>query len=278
MTDGRLRAAARGTLEGVASLLSRPLPAGDLQAPAIVFAPHQDDETLGCGGLIALKRAQGVAVSVVFMTDGRTSHARWLDGDELARRRRAEAVAACGALGVAEADVHFLGFRDGELSNNLEAATERVAQLLREQPGRVLLAPYAHDVTPDHLATLAAVTGAAASLPPGPAWTLLEYPVWFWHHWPWVCPLAQRSLLRPRVVLAAVARRCFDLTTHVDVRPSLAAKRAALACHRTQVERQDGHDDWPVLADVARGTWLAAFFTGREHFRRRRLIAGRAAR
>ncbi len=278
MTGGRLRAAARGTLEGVASLLSRPLPASDLQAPAIVFAPHQDDETLGCGGLIALKRAQGVAVSVVFMTDGRTSHARWLDGDELARRRRAEAVAACGALGVAEADVHFLEFRDGELGNNLEAAVERVAQLLRELPGRVLLAPYAHDVTPDHLATLAAVTGAVAALPAGPAWTLLEYPVWFWRHWPWVCANDERSLLRPRVILAAAVRRCAHLATHIDVRSALPAKRAALACHQTQISRQEGRADWPVLADVAGGTWLDRFFTGREHFRRRRLAAGRAAR
>lgn len=278
MTGGRLRAAARGALEGVAALLSRPLPANDLQAPAIVFAPHQDDETLGCGGLVALKRARGVPVTVVFMTDGRTSHARWLDGDELARRRREEALAACAALGVPGEDVHFLGFRDGELGINLETAGERVALLLRERPGRQLLAPCAHDVTPDHVATLACVVGAVAALPPGPAWTLLEYPVWFWNHWPWVCARGQRSLLRPRVVVAAAARRCTLLTTRVDVRPVLPAKRAALACHRTQVERQDGHADWPVLGDVAGGTWLACFFGGAEHFRRRRLVAGRAAR
>lgn len=58
----------------------------------------------------------------------------------------------------------------------------------------------------------------------------------------------------------------------------LPAKRAALACHRTQVDRQEGRADWPVLADVAGGTWLDGFFTGREHFRRRRLPAGRTLR
>ncbi len=278
MSAGRVRDALRGALEAFAAVWSRPLPDADLRAPALVFAPHQDDETLGCGGIIALKRAQGVPVKVVFMTDGRTSHARWLDGDELARRRRGEALAACAALGVAEGDVLFLGFRDGELAGSLPAAVERVAWLLREHPGHLLLAPYEHDVTPDHVATFRAVTGAVAAQPAGASWTLLEYPVWFWHHWPWVCPLADRSLLRTRTLGGAVVRRCRDLTARVDVAAGLDAKRAALARHRTQMERQDGHADWPVLADVARGTWLRAFFTGHEHFRRRRLPAGRAAR
>lgn len=40
------------------------------QRSAIVFSPHQDDETLGCGGMIALRRAQNIPVSVVFLTDG----------------------------------------------------------------------------------------------------------------------------------------------------------------------------------------------------------------
>ncbi len=40
----------------------------------IVFAPHQDDETLGCGALIAHKRNDGQPVHVVFLTDGSCSH------------------------------------------------------------------------------------------------------------------------------------------------------------------------------------------------------------
>src|SRR4051812_37624433 len=40
----------------------------------IVFAPHQDDEALGCGAVIARKRNDGGAVHVVFLTDGSASH------------------------------------------------------------------------------------------------------------------------------------------------------------------------------------------------------------
>ncbi len=41
------------------------------QKSAMIFSPHQDDETFGCGGLIALKREQQIPVVVVIITDGR---------------------------------------------------------------------------------------------------------------------------------------------------------------------------------------------------------------
>ena len=40
----------------------------------VVIAPHPDDETLGCGAIIARKRAAGTNVRVVIVTDGRRSH------------------------------------------------------------------------------------------------------------------------------------------------------------------------------------------------------------
>src|SRR5689334_3255841 len=44
------------------------------QKPALIISPHQDDEVLGCGGVIGLKREQGIPVQVVFITDGAGSH------------------------------------------------------------------------------------------------------------------------------------------------------------------------------------------------------------
>lgn len=277
MTGGRLRRAAAAAIERSARLVSRPLPGADLAAPALVLAPHQDDETLGCGGLVALKRARGVPVVVAFLTDGRTSHARFLDADVLAGRRRDEALAACGTLGVPEGSVHFLGFRDGELSSSLEDATRSLVPLLRDHPDHVLLAPYAGDTTADHRATLEATLRAVAALEPGQERVLLEYPVWFWHHWPWVCPPVARRLQRPGAVLAglrAACRRLWHLRYRVDIDTVLATKREALDCHGTQMRRQDDRPDWPVLADVAGGQWLACFFSGREHLRRRVLRTG----
>ncbi|MBM4131992.1 PIG-L family deacetylase [bacterium] len=281
MNGGRIRRAVAAAVEGAARLLSRPLPEADLAAPAVVFAPHQDDETLGCGPLVALKRARGVPVTVVFLTDGRTSHARFLDADELAGRRRDEALAACRTLGVPEDAVHFLEFRDGELTAAVSAAAARVATLLRGLTGHLLLVPYAGDTTADHRATREVVLRALAALEGARTHVLLEYPVWFWHHWPWVCPPVARRLHKPAAVaagLVAAACRLRDLRWQVDVAAVLPAKRRALDCHVTQMQRPTGQPGWPVLADVAGGAWLARFFTGREFVQRRVVRTGGAGR
>src|SRR5690606_38092378 len=45
-----------------------------LDGPLLVIAPHPDDETLGCGGVIALATCRNVRVHTVFVTDGGASH------------------------------------------------------------------------------------------------------------------------------------------------------------------------------------------------------------
>jgi hypothetical protein len=45
-----------------------------LRRSAVVFAPHPDDETLGCGGTIVRKIRAGARVRLVVMTDGGSSH------------------------------------------------------------------------------------------------------------------------------------------------------------------------------------------------------------
>ena len=60
----------------------------------VVVAPHADDESLGCGGLIAAACAQGATVRIVLLSDGTGSHpnSRRYPAERLRALREAELV------------------------------------------------------------------------------------------------------------------------------------------------------------------------------------------
>src|ERR1700730_3905373 len=62
----------------------------------VVVAPHPDDETLGCGGLIALESRLGRNIQVVVISDGVGSHpnSRRYPPDKLRDLREGETRAA----------------------------------------------------------------------------------------------------------------------------------------------------------------------------------------
>ena len=66
----------------------------------VVLAPHPDDESLGCGGLLARLAAHGVPARVVVVTDGAQSHpgSAAYPPERLRALREAEARAAVAAL------------------------------------------------------------------------------------------------------------------------------------------------------------------------------------
>jgi LmbE family N-acetylglucosaminyl deacetylase len=233
---------------------------------ALVFAPHPDDETLGCGGTIAKKRLHGADVHVAFMTDGSGSHQPLIGADELRTLRSGEAEAACAELGVPARDLSFLEIEDGKLAEHRARALGTVRELLARLRPEEVFVPFHADIQPDHEATTSIVRDALATL--GARARVFEYPIWFWHHWPWVrLGRNPRSL---RAVLGATLRARHtlyrDMRCAADVRETLAVKRAALRRHRTQMERLAANAEWPILADVSQGDWLESFFSGYELF------------
>lgn len=244
------------------------LSADSLRADAIVFAPHPDDEVLGCGGTVALKVAAGARVRVVVMTDGRASHGHLLDAASLIKMRREEAERAAPHLGLRAADYVFLDFQDHHLHTQVPAATQRVQSLLKEFMPTQVFVPHRRDRLSDHVATFDIVSAALRAQ--GRPVTVFEYPVWLWHTWPWTTGKPHegspaRAALRSLRDMAALA---FGCRTQVDVQAVLPRKRAALAEYASQVSRRDGDPRWPVLADVSGGAFLGRFETGIEVFRK----------
>jgi LmbE family N-acetylglucosaminyl deacetylase len=253
-----------------------PLGKTDLAEPALVIAPHPDDETLGCGGLIATKRAIGAPVDVVFMTDGSASHARFMDRQALSAERRREAAAACSVLGVSGEHVHFLAFVDGRLADAFDDAVERLAEIIGSASATQLILPHPDEPERDHHAAHA-IAEAALDLRAG-AMDALLYPVWMWDQWPWTNPLSQPRARRGARQIVEVALRgrlgfrpLHEWTHHLDLGTVIDQKRAALDAHRTQTSSEDRPDGWLTLGDVADGDWLAQLLGEREYFAKRRV-------
>lgn len=239
-------------------------------ASAMVFAPHQDDETLGCGGTVILKRRACTPVALVFMTDGSASHRKYMEKEQLRSMRKTEAIDAAAVLGLAPEEVHFLDLPDGRLKWFHADAVSKVFKLLnRYRPAEVYV-PFRDDGTPDHESAQAVVVEAVKKA--GRPAEICEFPIWFWNQWPWV-PLklkCNRDSAREfyRVMMACAGLRHFkEFRSGVFVGDVLGMKRQALSQHRSQMAALMPGNDWPTLADVSSGEFLRCFFQEYEVFR-----------
>ena len=188
------------------------------EAPFLVLAPHPDDESLGCGGLIAAACARRHDVRVAILTDGGMSHpnSRAWPRKRLIAARAEEARNAVACLGLPPERLLFLGEPDGAAPTegpDLTRAVDRLADLLvRDRIGTVFTSWIA-DPHGDHVA--AARLTATACIRVGARH--VAYPIWAW-------------MLPDTADVPAVAGRAMRL----DVERYLPAKRRAIACHATQ--------------------------------------------
>jgi LmbE family N-acetylglucosaminyl deacetylase len=174
----------------------------------VVVAPHPDDETLGAGGLIYSCARRRHAVLIVVLTDGECSP------DDLAKPgpRSREAQGASRILGEDQVRVLRLGFPGGQLKQHMGEMIDALAGLVTHNS--TLLAPFAEDGHPDH----EAAAQACARVAHKHSLTLLQYPLWAWHH------------RRPQHL--DLSRACrFELSARAQ-----RAKLRALACFKSQIE------------------------------------------
>ncbi|PSB31420.1 PIG-L deacetylase family protein [Chlorogloea sp. CCALA 695] len=145
-------------------------------AKALIVAPHPDDETLGCGGAIALLRSIGCDVRVLVISDGTLSHPNSRKYPRLALQelRESETISALAILGVEATAIKFLRLQDGSVSSQNADISSYLAQITPE----IVFLPLRYDPHPDHRASFQLVSKALTSLNMTPR--LLEYPIWDW--------------------------------------------------------------------------------------------------
>lgn len=95
----------------------------------LIFAAHQDDETIGCGGTIKKWSDLGSEVHVCFVTDGATGVEQGTDGRDIITTRMLEADKAGKILGVHK--IHNLGLPCQNIVNN-QKTFHKVIQKIRE--------------------------------------------------------------------------------------------------------------------------------------------------
>lgn len=239
---------------GLLRVSSQPYQSTD--KPAVIIAPHQDDETLACGGIIARKRNEGLPVHVIFITDGSASHPHHprFAPPAIAALRASEARQAIACLGVERIAVHFLNEPDGSLktitAGRREDLVTRLAVLLRAIGPAEIFLPCKPDGSSEHDATFDFVTDAIARTVLQPA--IWQYPVWSWWN----------------PVLLLRRRFATDDCRRLPVEDFLPAKQRAIACYQSQIT--------PLAPDITAAlpaNLVKIFNSGTEYFFRYRLPA-----
>jgi LmbE family N-acetylglucosaminyl deacetylase len=133
----------------------------------MILAPHPDDEALACGIILQRALQMGIAVRIVYITDGDNNpwpqhilEKKWRlkqsDRRRWGKLRRKEAVAALRTLGLRHDSAVFLGLPDQGMTDVLlrerDWMVTRLSRLVRDWNPTDILAPSQFDTHPDHSA------------------------------------------------------------------------------------------------------------------------------
>jgi len=224
----------------------------------VVFAPHPDDEVLGCGGTIVKRIKEGYDVYIVFMTDGGSSHSKC--PTELKAVRQQEAKDAARILGVDQKNLFFLNAQVGDLGKRKNETMKKICSILTQLAPVQVYYPDVTDVRRDHRATNNIVESSIRRLSYRPI--TYEYVIWD------VFDKLKRVSLPLRIWLYIRTKPCKShRLMRVDISQFLLLKRKALEQYKSQTNahvhaRLYGSEDYPALPE----SFWKKFLKGYEEF------------
>lgn len=187
----------------------------------LIAAPQPEDESLGCGGAIALLRSMGYRVHALFFTHGNLGIAgEPLVAESVFRKiKEEEAVNALEKLGVAEESATFLHIRDRLVPEKGEPGFDEAVRLCINKlesfiPDTVLL-PCRFHAYDDHYASWQIMQEAISQMPY--RINTIEYIVW-------------KGAKGNQEIISTNALKPWRL----DIKTVMEQKIKAVAEHRTQ--------------------------------------------
>jgi len=211
----------------------------------VIFAPHEDDAELACGGAISKRSRLGLATHIVYLTDGRNSHLVnfGIKEDptplELKELRTKEAKEAQRLLGNSLNALHFFDYEDGKLFHCREDAVKKTVDFLRKFWPELILIPYRDDRHPDHLATYNIVARAIQEI---------KLPVAAYEYFVWR--------------FDSIPDRLNRILVEIDIAQELSRKKEAISVFKTQITKYSEKQPRPVLSEE----FLKNFYFGKERF------------
>ncbi len=174
------------------------------KGPALVLAPHPDDEIFGCGGALITHVDAEDPVHVVILTDGAFLEGT-ADSTEYAAERMRESIEASEIIGYPEPEFWHMPDRGLEYS---EFLIEKLCNLLGRVQPELIYCPSIYEMHPDH--RVAAMATCEAARRSGKHHVIAMYEI--------------GVPLKPNVLL--------------DISDILAIKQKAMACFRSQLKIQ----------------------------------------
>lgn len=226
----------------------------------VVFAPHPDDEILGCGGTIAKKLRQGCNISIVYMTDGRNCLTQFgihsqPSPAEIKEIRKKEAQRATKIIGINQEDLIFLDIEDGSLARNETTAQKKIAEILTENcPSEVYL-PTEIEYHTNHRTTNRLVRNTVKQLHLQP----LEYQ----YAIAWLPPLSFVRFIPSRNLRNAIMTRVLGCNMEsVEISDFIHLKEAALREFDSQFDIVSQKQRKPALS----ASFVRPFLEDKEEF------------
>ena len=145
----------------------------------LIVAPHADDESLGCGGVISLLRKYGQLVYILLLSDGTLSHpnSKAYPLEKLRDLREKELLDAAEILRVPPENIIFCRYPDRNVptihSEGFDGAVQNIAKLLAIVQPQSIFVPWRRDPHPDHRAAFQIIEAADTAVA-----KIYEYPIW----------------------------------------------------------------------------------------------------
>ncbi len=251
-------------------------------ATVVFFHAHPDDESIATGGSMAMLAAAGHRVVLVTATRGEHGEVAegFLDsGEELWQRRERETEASARALGVARGE--FLGYVDSGMigtpeneapecfwSADIDEAAERLAKILREESADVLTVyddngNYGH---PDHIQVHRVGVRAAELAGVDRVYESTLDRDYFRELMSRAAELGMQDVAEEGDATNSegefqMGKPGSEITTRVDVRAFLEAKRNSMRAHASQIAETSFFLSMPPEAFEA--TWGTEFYIRR---------------